>query len=142
MSATRSRRRNRFRPPDVIQKPAGTIHPRVQKVGPDHFGIVSVRLRQRTLHLDARRLVEPDFAYHLLNSGNAGRASQHKPADFDVFERIMAEVCVDQTAKRLGLQQTLRPQGRPVKPRTKLLNAPCLIDALRDEKTWKTVPDS
>jgi len=42
MSATRSRRRNRSRPSDVIQKPAGTIHPRVQKVGPEHFGIVSV----------------------------------------------------------------------------------------------------
>src|SRR5258708_32656707 len=42
MSASRSRRRSRSRPPDVIQKPAGTIHPRVQKVGPEHFGIVSV----------------------------------------------------------------------------------------------------
>src|SRR6266550_3217751 len=42
MSATRSRRRSRSRPSDVIQKPAGTIHPRVQKVGPEHFGIVSI----------------------------------------------------------------------------------------------------
>src|SRR5437764_13429859 len=42
MSATRSRRRSRSRPHDVIQKPAGTIHPRVQKVGPEHFGIVSL----------------------------------------------------------------------------------------------------
>src|SRR6266481_5508086 len=42
MSATRSRRRSRSRPSDVIQKPAGVIHPRVQKVGPEHFGIVSV----------------------------------------------------------------------------------------------------
>jgi transposase len=46
MSATRSRRRcrtrSRSRRQDVIQKPAGTIHPRVQKVGPQHFGIVSM----------------------------------------------------------------------------------------------------
>jgi transposase len=42
MSATRTRRRSRTRRPDVIQKPAGTIHPRVQKVGPEHFGIVSL----------------------------------------------------------------------------------------------------
>ncbi len=42
MTATRSRRRSRSRPPEVLQKPAGTIHPRVQKVGPQHFGIVSV----------------------------------------------------------------------------------------------------
>ena len=27
---------------DVLQKPHGIIHPRVQKVGPEHFGIVSV----------------------------------------------------------------------------------------------------
>jgi transposase len=26
----------------VVQKPSGTFHPRVQKVGPDHFGIVSI----------------------------------------------------------------------------------------------------
>ena len=42
MSATRSRRRSRSRSQDVLQKPAGTIHPRVQQVGPEHFGIVSV----------------------------------------------------------------------------------------------------
>jgi len=42
MSATRSRRRARSRPQEVLQKPAGTIHPRVQKVGPEHFGIVSI----------------------------------------------------------------------------------------------------
>ena len=42
MSASRSRSRSRSRRPDVIQKPAGTFHPRVQKVGPEHFGIVSV----------------------------------------------------------------------------------------------------
>lgn len=42
MSTSRSRRRSRTRPPDVIHKPSGTFHPRVQKVGPQHFGIVSV----------------------------------------------------------------------------------------------------
>jgi transposase len=42
MSATRSRRRSRSRRQDVLQKPAGVIHPRVQKVGPEHFGIVSL----------------------------------------------------------------------------------------------------
>ena len=42
MVATRSRKRLRSRFVDVIQKPKGVIHPRVQKVGPEHFGIVSV----------------------------------------------------------------------------------------------------
>src|SRR6266851_7561289 len=42
MPATRSRKRSSSRRPEVLQKPAGVIHPRVQKVGPEHFGIVSV----------------------------------------------------------------------------------------------------
>src|SRR5438132_4661397 len=47
MSATRSRRRPRSRPQDVLHKPAGTIHPRVQKVGPQHFGIVCIDCAKR-----------------------------------------------------------------------------------------------
>jgi transposase len=42
MSTTRTRKRTRARRSDVLQKPRGLIHPRVQKVGPEHFGIVSV----------------------------------------------------------------------------------------------------
>ena len=42
MSGSRTRHRPRSRRPDVVQKPRGTFHPRVQKVGPEHFGIVSV----------------------------------------------------------------------------------------------------
>src|SRR5881397_2101978 len=42
MSGSRTRHRPRSRRPDVVQKPRGTFHPRVQKVGPEHFGIVAV----------------------------------------------------------------------------------------------------
>lgn len=42
MSRSRTRQRPRSRRADVLQKPRGTFHPRVQKVGPEHFGIVSV----------------------------------------------------------------------------------------------------
>jgi transposase len=42
MPATRSRKRSRPRFTTVIQKPCGVIHPRVQLVGPEYFGIVSV----------------------------------------------------------------------------------------------------
>jgi len=42
MSGSRTRQRPRSRCPDVLQKPRGTFHPRVQKVGPEHFGIVAV----------------------------------------------------------------------------------------------------
>jgi hypothetical protein len=42
MASTRFRRRYRRRPAEFLQKPRGLIHPRVQQVGPEHFGIVSV----------------------------------------------------------------------------------------------------
>src|SRR5260370_7423344 len=41
MATARTRKRSRPRP-QVLQKPSGVLHPRVQKVGPEHFGIVSV----------------------------------------------------------------------------------------------------
>jgi transposase len=69
MSATRTRRRARSRPPDVIQKPAGTFHPRVQKVGPEHFGIVSVdcaKARSKWMLADffGNVLIPPTFVEH------------------------------------------------------------------------------
>lgn len=42
MSATRTRSRSRRRSVGFVQKPRGAFHPRVQQVGPEHFGIVSV----------------------------------------------------------------------------------------------------
>jgi len=42
MAAARTRKRPRSRHPGFLQKPRGAFHPRVQKVGPEHFGIVSV----------------------------------------------------------------------------------------------------
>jgi hypothetical protein len=39
---SRSSKRSRAARREVLQKPRGVIHPRVQKVGPEHFGIVSV----------------------------------------------------------------------------------------------------
>jgi transposase len=43
MTAARTRAKGRrVRRPDVLQKPRGVIHPRVQKVGPEHFGIVAI----------------------------------------------------------------------------------------------------
>jgi transposase len=42
MPTSRTRRRPHARRPDAVQKPRGAFHPRVQLVGPEHFGIVSV----------------------------------------------------------------------------------------------------
>ena len=36
------RTRKKAQPQQVLQKPRGLIHPRVQKVGPEHFGIISI----------------------------------------------------------------------------------------------------
>src|SRR5947208_16656101 len=41
MVSTRSPRRPRRRPPQAsVGKPRGVLHPRVQQVGPEHFGIL------------------------------------------------------------------------------------------------------
>lgn len=42
MTITRPRSRRPLRRIEGVHKPAGTIHPRVERVGPDHFGIVSI----------------------------------------------------------------------------------------------------
>jgi transposase len=41
MATSRTRRRSRrFQPHESVGKPRGVLHPRVQRVGPDHFGIL------------------------------------------------------------------------------------------------------
>jgi transposase len=69
MSASRKRRRSSSRPPDVIQSPAGAFHPRVQKVGPEHFGIVSIdcaKARSKWMLADffGNVLIPPTFVDH------------------------------------------------------------------------------
>src|SRR5258708_5340915 len=69
MSTTRTRKRSRSGPRQVLQKPAGVIHPRVQKVGPEHFGIVSVdcaKARSKWMLCDfyGKVLVPPTVVEH------------------------------------------------------------------------------
>lgn len=42
MRSKRSSKTSRSRAAEFLQKPRGVLHPRVQQVGPEHFGIVSV----------------------------------------------------------------------------------------------------
>jgi transposase len=42
MISKRRSKTSKSRSADFLQKPSGVIHPRVQKVGPEHFGIISV----------------------------------------------------------------------------------------------------
>jgi len=69
MARTRSRKQRRSRRPQVLQKPRGTFHPRVQRVGPEHFGIVSVdpaKARSKWMLCDfyGKVLVPPTFVPH------------------------------------------------------------------------------
>src|ERR1700704_733869 len=42
MASKSSSKKSRSQAAEFLQKPRGVIHPRVQKVGPEHFGIVCV----------------------------------------------------------------------------------------------------
>ena len=70
MSATRSRQRPaRRRPIDTVGKPRGVLHPRVQLVGPEHFGIVCfdcAKARSKFLLADfyGRVLLPPTVVAH------------------------------------------------------------------------------
>jgi transposase len=68
MPSIRSRRRSK-RPAQFLQKPHGVVHPRVQKVGPEHFGIVSVdcakvRSKWQLADFYGNVLIAPEFVAH------------------------------------------------------------------------------
>jgi transposase len=70
MASTRTRRRFSRRPPPVsVSKPRGVLHPRVQQVGPEHFGIVCfdcAKVRSKFLLADfyGRVLIAPSHVAH------------------------------------------------------------------------------
>src|SRR5213075_1782788 len=70
MTSTRTRPRStRRRPADTVGKPRGVLHPRVQQVGPEHFGIVCcdcAKARSKFLLADfyGRVLVPPTTVAH------------------------------------------------------------------------------
>ena len=62
-------RRRHTRPRQAVQKPHGTFHPRVQKVGPEHFGIVCIdpaKARSKWMLTDffGNILLPPTFVDH------------------------------------------------------------------------------
>ena len=63
---SRARRSRRYL---TIVKPSGSLHPRVQKVGPEHFGIVAVdcaKARSKWMLADfyGRILIPPTVVEH------------------------------------------------------------------------------
>src|SRR5436853_2013631 len=71
MASNRTRRRSsRRQPPTSLGKPRGVLHPRVQQVGPEHFGIVCfdcAKVRSKFLLADfyGRVLLPPTIVSHL-----------------------------------------------------------------------------
>ena len=69
MAVKRSCNKSKSRAAEFLQKPRGVIHPRVQKVGPEHFGIVCVdcaKARSKWMLTDfyGRVLVPPTEVAH------------------------------------------------------------------------------
>jgi transposase len=69
MTTTRSRQRSRRQAPTSVGKPRGVLHPRVQQVGPEHFGIVCfdcAKVRSKFLLADfyGRLLIPPTTVAH------------------------------------------------------------------------------
>jgi len=69
MAAVRFRRYRQKRRFRFVQKPRGAFHPRVQKVGPEHFGVVSVdpaKARSKWMLCDfyGNIIVPPTFLVH------------------------------------------------------------------------------
>src|SRR5436309_14613373 len=70
MTSTRTRRpKSPRRPAASVGKPHGVLHPRVQKVGPEHFGIVCfdcAKARSKFLLADfyGRVLIPPTLVAH------------------------------------------------------------------------------
>src|SRR6266852_8386257 len=96
MAATRTRKRSSKRRIEVIHKPTGTFHPRVQRVGPEHFGIVSVdgaKARSKWMLCDffGNILVPPTVVEHNRNDLQAalerlrGALEQH-----DIKDQLVA----------------------------------------------------
>jgi transposase len=96
MAITSRRALRRSRRPISVAKPAGSIHPRVQKVGPEHFGIVAVdgaKARSKWMLTDfyGNILVPPTTVEHTrLGLGGFVAQIRQARADHDLRDLIVA----------------------------------------------------
>jgi transposase len=95
--ATNSRtKRRRSARSHLIHKPHGTLHPRVQEVGPEHFGIVSVdcaKVRSKWMLADfyGKVLVPPTPVEHTRNGLTAMvQVNRQAIVQFDLRDVIVA----------------------------------------------------
>jgi transposase len=118
MATSRTRKRSRPRP-EVLQKPGGLIHPRVQKVGPEHFGIVSVdcaKARSKWMLCDfyGNILIPPTVVEHNRADLDAAVAQIRQARDRHALHDLL--VAVERTGRYHRLvQRTFAAAGFEVR---------------------------
>src|SRR3954452_15102017 len=109
MTTSRTRRRPaRRRPQATVGKPRGVLHPRVQQVGPDHFGIVCVdcaKARSKFLLADfyGRVLIPPTTVAH--NRPDLDAAVAQVRQAFDTHQPRDGLVAIERTGRYHRLVQ-------------------------------------
>ena len=129
MVAHRSRRRGVARSRQVLQKPHGVIHPRVQQVGPEHFGIVSVdcakaRFKWMLGNFYGDVLVPPTTVAHIRPDLEAAVTQLRQAVEHVEQQRSPRDATLDLAAARDFTTAFLRL--RPLYP----LDRQCLFEAL------------
>jgi transposase len=115
-ASAKSRRRPH---PHAIQRPNGVIHPRVQAVGPEHFGILSVdcaKARCKIMLADfyGRVLIPPTVIEHnQAGLGNAVRLLREALEQHDIKDHLVA---VERTGRYHGpIQRAFARAGSQVR---------------------------
>jgi transposase len=116
MATTRQRRRPASRrPAPQLGKPRGVIHPRVQQVGPEHFGIVCfdcAKVRSKFLLADfyGRILIPPTTVAH--NRPDLDAAVAQIRSAFDQHQLADGLVAIERTGRYHRLvQRTFKAAG-------------------------------
>src|SRR5260370_25336785 len=103
MSPTRTRKRpSAPRPAPSLGKPRGLLHPRVQQVGPEHFGILCfdcAKARSKFLLADfyGRVLIAPTHVAH--NRPDLDAAVPHIPHAFTTHQLHNGLVAIERTGR-------------------------------------------
>jgi transposase len=93
MAITSRRAARRSRRPTSVAKPSGSIHPRVQKVGPEHFGIVAVDCAKAR-----SKWMLTDFYGNIIISP---KVVEHARREFDDFVTQIRQAMADQDLRDL-----------------------------------------
>jgi transposase len=104
ISRRRSGGRNRNRRPDVLHKPRGVIHPRVQRVGPEHFGVVAVdcaKARSKWMLADfyGNVLLQPAVVEHNRLGFDAAIAALREVVKQRDVRDLLVAVAVERTGR-------------------------------------------